>query len=315
MPGRYLIPVDEDHDMGSGQAQPAAVPSGAKTTGSTSRTGTHGETQITPIPRSRLKPFNETEQVIMTYSTIGTLSAAASTGATGVDSISFRLNSIYDVSTPYVYAAVDPTAAISADAADGTIQKPSYREYWSNIYNYWSVVKTRYRLSFRTAENISTSAEVSGILYRYEHGLQGPPTVDTAGTPQVVEHRYRLRHPNLKSYHWILANEVDANVIQNYGNLWDGVEGYYQPGSVRHEVVEDELAQTWHRFNEVPPTPEKLTLIWQKSPRSDTVQMGMKYELIIEYTVQLKDLKAIHEYATATSSTVAVSGYTTQKAS
>lgn len=88
---------------------------------------------------------------------------------------------------------------------------------------------------------------------------------------------------------------------------------FFLPGKIDHEVVEDELAQVWQTASEVPPTPEVLTLIIQPSARNkETSAISYVLDVIIEYEVQLKDLKAQYQYIAQDTSVSALSNCTIQ---
>lgn len=303
---------DEQPGSGSGQ-QPSAPESMSLTTTKKGRgQKAHGETETTYIPVTRFNPFDTTCQVLMTYyDFITDPIIAASTSSTGAVQFSFRLNSIYDCRKTYSYAA-DPSAA--ADAADGTIKAtPTMRNYWMGYYRYWTVVGSRYR--FRLRCDTAAANDNQLVAYLYEHGLQVPPTMDTQGTAAVITHQYRRMHPNLKAFKFFdnLPVQTTSGVMPNYNNYWIEFNGTYSPGSIEHEVVEDEYAQIWQTATEVPPTPEIVTLIVQRSPTSGTsVAQPFKVEVTIEYIVQLKDLYSKFQYIEPAADLSAITDFATQ---
>ena len=105
-----------------------------------------------------------------------------------------RLNSIYDVLSSRAFAAdADP---VIADAADGTVQTPMWRNYYASCWRYWTVLGCKYRISFRQLNpDVSSSVE----YYIYEHGRQCPPETNIAGNA-ILGWQYRRLHPNLKAH-------------------------------------------------------------------------------------------------------------------
>lgn len=292
--------TSDDVDM----APQAATMSLASTGGAVRARGMHGETPITNIPRAVFNPWPKTINVIMPYRTMMSI-GVTNDPATTPTGYSFRLNSIYDCrKNTYTYTA-DPSA--TADTADGTVNTPHMRPYWMTFYRYWSVVRSRYRV---TIMRLSTAiGDRHDTFYFYHHGLQGPPLVSTGTTP--VEHRYRKHHPGVK---WLDFYSRNMNTAYTNNSIYDNtkyVHGYYEPGSIRHEIVEDELAQTWHKDTEVPPTPEMLTIIPQVGERdiANTVSISYRMWVEIEYEVQLKDLYAQYEYLTANTNVPAITTF------
>lgn len=318
MPGRHLI-RDEPEPMDTGTATGSDVPMEAASrnigtqTASIGKTG-HSETPIESPSYIYRNPFPKTVTCIMPYKFKPQTILATGAIGTQYGTDRFRLNSIYDViANAKVYSA-DPVAA--ADAADGTLQFPAYRAYWMTFYRYWTVLKADYTIKCKVYSAAPTTA--ASEVYIYEHGQQYPPQTEggTGGAP--ITYQYRRLHPNLK--HHQLLEQFPSLAIHGYahrdlGKNWEHIySGQYRPGSVNHEVFEDELAQTWHKATEVPPTPEYCTIHTQISDYNtgggDTITHN--YEITIEYTVQLKDLKAEHEYIQAASAIPAIASYASQ---
>jgi hypothetical protein len=296
----------------------------------------NGETAVDNIPVTRYTPFDKTQQVMMPYYVhqVG-LSISSGNQSGAVHTKSFRLNSIYDVETGTTYTA-DPTPA--ADSADGTVNTPSMRNYWTQLYRKWTVVGCRYHIRFRPNDYLKyTDAQYS--IYVYEHGDQAIPKVNTASTPKVIQDLYRKYHPHIVAHKYVNSNDRynqivtgtgvynggpgnagDGNAADVYMTLPNGQhdwvsihKGTYHKGSIEHAVVEDELAQTWHNVDEVPPTREIMTCIVQRSDTSDTGQsLNFELEFSIEYIVQLKDLKADFEYLHDTTDFPAITDFAAQ---
>lgn len=275
----------------------------------------HQETTIDwGLPYS-VSPFPPTQNVKMVLRDSGTMTIAASYYTTGVTALQWRLNSIFDVQKTYTYANVDPVAASgpTSDAPDGTTIVPSYRNFYRNFYNYWTVLGTKYVFKYYNATGLTGNNNPCGMdIYFYEHGLQNPPLITPTSTG-FVSHNYRMMHPNMKKMDRVLAYglhgaTVDYNTT-NPKQFERTHTGYWNATSINHEVAEDELQQTWHKMDEVPPTPNLLTVVVQQMNNGTLLAQSLKYELTIEYIVQLKDLKAQHQYVTAESAIPAIIEY------
>lgn len=289
----------------------SAAPSSSASSG---RAGQHGETDVDPAKFIHRNPFLRTVNAIMPYKTSGQFGIDAD-GAAGTLALRLmiRLNSIYDVLSTTAYSAnpVPNAAAVTADAADATVQKPMFRDYWMTYYHYWHVIGCKY-----TIKLIHAVPSLTGSLecYVYEHGKQQPPLLNIAGTA-IIPYQYRRHHPNMKHHEIIpeektLAQDGYRHKATDYYHVYSGT---YKPGSINHEVVEDELAQVWHKREEVPPNPETCSLIVQASEyNADTGTQYVNYEITIEYLVQMKDLQSGFEYLSPDSAIPADAAYAAQ---
>ena len=309
MPKRNLDSMD-DYDMEI--QEPSILPmttqsANATTSGSeTKGRGHHGETQVSK-KTTRFNPIDETEQVIMPFRARGTL--LMDQNASDAAKVTFRLNSIYDIIHGSLtgYNSEKAPGADTPDAA-GSQEIPHYRPYWEKLYNYWHVIKCEWTFNYRLKSRVNQDGEQDWALILYEHGLQPPPTqTDINGTKQLIPWYLRKYHPhvrkvNVKTFTTGYASATEnRNGYSTYQEEWQTVSGEFQPGNIKHEVVEDEYNQTWHKFTQVPPTAEKLTIMFQPNDRAmtDTFKvkdgsiMGntLEYEMVMVFTVQLKDRK------------------------
>ncbi|KAG9412146.1 hypothetical protein AC1031_015083 [Aphanomyces cochlioides] len=234
----------------------------------------------------------DTQNTILPYYTTGSLTLATGTGATAVKNVTIRLNSIWDTITTYTYTE-DPTpAAQTADGA-GSRERPIMREFWSNIYRYWTVLSSHYRVRFWTNDSNDQEADI----WCYHHGQQCPPFVTTEGTPGVIYSKYRKlhRHAHYKSIRSYNTSATEKGLFSR-----DIVfTGEYRQGNktVVNDVAEDEYKETWHRTTEVPSMHEMATFILQRSERSATASTFLlNYDIELVFHVQWKDLEAKFQY-------------------
>lgn len=299
MARRAIRTEDEDEqgpDVVMEEASEVAV---ARASGATTGRGSkgHGETPISYIPVSKRKPWAATEQAILTYYTTFNRTI---TSTDPTQTFQFRLNSIYDCQQDTALSGAEVTLA-TADAADGTVQEPTYRAYWMQYYNYWTVVKSRYRIRMyiepSTYSGNQDNVDISTIAYVYHHGRQNPPIYNSTGPNVIVPHYIKREHDGM--YYFPINFKPSVAGTSSAENIVS-CSGDWMPGSIKHEVFEDELAQTWHKATEVPPTPEFLTVHVQKAPFAGTFGSDVKVycEVSLEYTAQFKDLKTIFQYPT-----------------
>lgn len=203
-----------------------------------------------------------------------------------------RMNSIYDVrkSDSIGTFTADPTVA--AQAADaGTKEKPMWRDYWGQFWEYWTVVECRWKVSgFIT--NDSNDHQM-GIAYGYT-GLQQPPIV-SSGTTDITYGEYQ----RWKGFKVISArSSLAANQLNNMsGDNGFVISGVYHPGDGVHEVAEDELVETWIKGDNVPKEANNLWIRFFYMPLSDVATaITFAYSIELEYVVQYKDQKAIWQF-------------------
>lgn len=255
------------------------------------------ETPVDDIPVAKYNPFPKTQNVIMdyyAYNAGGTLTEA--NDGTSIAVWAYRLNSIYDIAT-----SNKSSENGVPDAPEGTPSVPVGREYWMRFYDYWTVVKCEYKLRLRPTTRKNTAQYT---VYLYEHGDKAPPVLTNDTTGVTIPHQYKMRH--CKEFKHMCALPENGNISDklennvNHPHNWIEFSGIYYPGSIDHDVVEDEQAQIWNKPTEVPPTREILTFHVQRSPTSDNSPLNFNFEIYLKYTVQLKDLKKQFEYITPT---------------
>jgi len=316
---RMRIGYDDEPMDNSEMAELRAVGSN-----SSKRQISNGETPLAKIPRSRLHPVDSTTQVRMfaRYSGVVTVPIHGPYVAT----LQFRLNSIYDVKTSYSYNLENPTSDIARETTSGSIEVPAMRKYWATKYNYWSVVESRWNFNYRSnriqAQNEAADEQIA--IYHYKHGIQEPPTNQNTNTSGgyteggEIWDIYRRRHPTMINNMYIYENAHPSH--GTYNNIQEKFKSYsykFNPGDVPHQVQEDELKQTWHRMNEVPPTAEKMTIMFQRGPRNQFPGGGSSdhevcYDIEVEFDVQLKDMKAELEYLEPSYDIPSISDYANQ---
>ena len=269
----------------------------------------HGETPIYRQPVSKRKPWADTEQVVMTYYNFhGTQTITAANPVAGHQ---WRLNSIYDCQKGTAsFSDGEPAQPPVADSADATVETPTWRSYYAQFYNYWTVLSARYRIRVyvKPAAGDEGARDLELMAYVYHHGAQTPPKYSSTGPNVAVIHQHRREHDGM--YYFPVrytSSIIGSNQIGDLNN--NACSGAWYPGSIKHEVAEDELKQNWHRMTEVPPTPEMLTILLQKSPTNIySGDVTFRCEITLEYTVQLKDLKRDFQYPHAATNVPAIAG-------
>lgn len=294
--------LDGDVTMGDAETPAPTSASAAKTGGggaTSGRTGQHGETPVDMPLNIERTPWKPTLTVLHSYYAY---TGAVAVTSSAVAAWSYRLNSIYDIRRDTgAITDVEPTLGVAgADAADATVQLPPFRAHYANYYNYWTVLETRYRVRFYIIPNLGADVgnkDIELFAYVYHHGQQEPPRYcePTGSGTTMITHQMRRLHRGM--YYVPLRYIPDTTVTQQVALDFNTISGVYTPGSIHHEVSEDELSQVWHKMTEVPPMKEGLTIIVQKSPTGTYGgQVDVRAEVSLEYVTQYKDLKRDYQY-------------------
>lgn len=262
-----------------------------------------GETEVDAVNHEVLRPFAPTMNAVLPYYKYGTATIESSDTTTGQQALSFRLNSIVDIWSNTTYSA-NPTAAAEAkDGAAGTWDSPMMYGYWRQLYQYYTVTRTEYKIRFWTGKK-DDDYEMS--IWCYHHGAQRPPLLD--GTKPIKDqYRHLHRHAHVKHLNAKPTGSTETH------NMFNSVtfNGAYEPGNryVESEVYEDAYQETWHKIDAVPSLLENATFILNRSDRSPLGQCIWYYDCRIIYHVQFKDLKAIFQYPTSADDFPAITDY------
>ena len=270
---------------------------------STPATGklTSKETPVDPFIDARLTPYPNTMNTVMPFNYTTTMTLALATDHTA--SFCFRLNSITDC---IANAAYTEDAAKTDDAIDGTAVKPQMFNHWSQIYKYWHVVGSKYRLRFYET---TRDTDLEATAWIYHHGQQAPPFFNGAASPSRVPDYIRKCHPYC---HSIRITNTPAASGRGFYDTPEYTNGYYAPGPdyVHNEIIEDSQNVTWHLPTETPPLHEKCSVYLQRSDLQAVVNASSAHNvrvwLEIQYLVQWRDLKAKFKYPTDTTDYLAV---------
>ncbi|KAH9124338.1 hypothetical protein LEN26_008350 [Aphanomyces euteiches] len=249
------------------------------------------ESGVDPFYAPRLRPFMDTQNTILPYYKSGlSLTLASGATSTAVKNFTIRINSIWDILTTVTYAE-DPAPA--AATADGTNETPIMREWWQNIYRYWTVLRADYKVRFWTNDKTDQEADI----WCYHHGQQVPPITQggSGGAPLYSKYRRLHRHAHFKTLGTFNSATTENGLFRKQVTF----TGTYKPGNntIHNDVFEDEYKETWHRTTEVPSLHEMVTFIAQRSERSGTgTDLVINYDVEVVYHVQWKDLESKFQY-------------------
>lgn len=271
-------------------------------TSTTAGRGHHGETDV-DFKVTRYNPVDKTQQVIMPFVKKGVFGYA--TDGTIAQKLCFRLNSVFDIfSTTDQGTVIDKGENPAIDPSDGQNNRevPAFREFWKKLYHYWHVVECKWKFHYRYQNPREHFAPGNATLYFYEHGMQNPPDHALVNNvAQLIPGYIRKYHPHcrvarVKPWNSTRYEGTLLTADKHCDELWDVTEGTFRPGMIAHEVVEDEFNQVWHKWGEVPPTAEKLTIMLQPGDRDldpATLKLNQSFNVMyymeMEFVVQMKD--------------------------
>ena len=268
-------------------------------------TGNNAAEQVTPVMpvyKEVCHPFQNYVNVVLPYKKIffnKTITGAALPKETDVWTMTFRLNTPVDIVTDYTYA-IDPAAQADTLTSESTKwERPMYYNYWSTFYRYYTVTHTEYKITLRM-RNAKGAKALS--VWTYHHGMQGPPTIVyyTGGTWSTVSDQIRGFHRHARCTRFLGSGTEEARNFGKFSNE-TVIEGEYWPGrySVQNDIVEDEMAKTWHKIGEVPPLKEACTVIIQNADDSDVfpAESDPVFDIVLDlrHHVQFRDLKEMYD--------------------
>jgi hypothetical protein len=253
-----------------------------------------GPTPVEHVGHEVFTPFPRYQNTILPFYRNLTLMGVDGTNSTR--SMTFRLNTPIDCITEGNVFTANPGYVVPA--VDANIQKPMMYDYWKLIYQYYHVYKTEYKFRFWTTTTINSECDI----FIYHHGMQYPPYSSAAA--KRVPSYIRRRHPGIKDRIHLVNN---PNKISGASTNFSGVsqfkieamsEGTWVPGSITHDVVEDELNETWTKVDFVPNDFDLMTVVVQTGDRTPTSAFEVLWDVELTYHVQFKDLSSQYQFLT-----------------
>lgn len=175
-----------------------------------------------------------------------------------------------------------------------TSERANWFQYWAQIYEYYTVVSTHYKITMIN-NNSSTGGDI--IV-----GVTMDAWSDTAGstgnvTPEDAGFHEAKQWKNMR---WEL--------LEAEGGRGDPrpviLSGYYRPGQTRRNVSNDGDVKTWTKTDgSLPTLKETMKMLFYKAPMAWRQQVvgtsgtyGCNVQIDVAYTVQFKDLKQQARY-------------------
>lgn len=279
------------------------------------------ETPVDNIPVTRFHPFDDTTQVYMPYYTglVLTPSIVLGTPPQPTGAFTLRLNSIQDIVMSTANVSINNNkagqTATTADIADNQPNQPKCRDFYSRLYNFYSVVRTKVKIkAFYVGGNPFHEYNV----YCYVHDADAPPGSSNGTETVMVPHHFRKFHPGC-IYKTLRPGAMIYNgSTGNYAQA----EPYastisfdidWKPGCIPGVVAQDEFQNAWTAYGQTPALMQHLSVIVQPTDRmvtfkdNNAINAGaggicppVYFEVEVGLTVQLKDLKPTLKYADPT---------------
>lgn len=213
-------------------------------------------------------------------------------------------------------------ARFTASATEGT-ERPAWREYWAQLYQYYTVLATEWEFIIVNPCQPYDTQNVTGSLpILTSLSSVTDPTPDSSTLAyndpavkipqrQIANAVAGIQYDSYSATATSTGNVMPLTYyeeVRNYKNIrWerikDGngtsiIKGTYRPGDIKRNIVNDGDVKTWSAVGASPTTlSEILTLnLWQDPLNNTDQNVSVNMEVNIKYIVQFKDLKLQARY-------------------
>lgn len=165
---------------------------------------------------------------------------------------------------------------------------PAWWNYWTTIYDYYTVLSCEYDITF---VNTTTSSGADALI----------GSMLQSGGNRVYESIPLKDAQCLKNMQW---HECYQNTVSNPTEPHRcHIRGTYKPGQARRNVVNDDDVKTWTATSSSPSLDERLSLFMFAHPlhytNPSTVNTNLICQVRLKYIVQFKDLNERAKYPTS----------------
>nr|QTE03856.1 MAG: capsid protein [Grus japonensis parvo-like hybrid virus]QTE03859.1 MAG: capsid protein [Grus japonensis parvo-like hybrid virus] len=192
--------------------------------------------------------------------------------------------------------------AFPAEMAGGTwtTEKPWWRDYWYNIYEYYTVLKCHYEIIIDNPIANGNALNASVII-----GTQFDSYSDTASSVgNVMPITPLVEAMSYKGIRWEKVDSQSPNETSGRDNNRTVISGTWMPGMTKRNIVNDGDVKTWTKTDgTIPNLKEIMTVNFWRHPlaQSNTTgnTVGVNVQMNLKYVVQFKDLKLQARYPTS----------------
>jgi hypothetical protein len=196
-------------------------------------------------------------------------------------------------------------------AGTTTTERPQWRDYWAQMYEYYTVLGCEYEIihmlpgkDYDILNATPATRQWSGDIIVAE---QFDSYSDTAGsTGNVMPNTTLNETMNFKNIKWHKIGIDDTS--RGGGTLI--VSGRYTPGQIKRNISNDGDVKTWTKTSTgatvLPTLKEFLTLNYWRHPLSPGSYWNANIQIRLKYIVQFKDLVSIARYPNSLAASVPV---------
>lgn len=201
-----------------------------------------------------------------------------------------------------------PYPATFAGASTDPTERPSWREYWFQIYEYYTVLKCHWEVIVENPMNLSQQQNNPILI-----GTQFDSYSDTAGSSgNVMPPTTLVESMSFQHMKWYNVDGMTTFEQQATDNNRVVMKGTWMPGMTKRNIINDGDVKTWTATaGGAPPNlKEILTINFWRHPLATQVSAGTPYtnanvQINLKYVVQFKDLKLQARYP----NTVSAAGF------
>lgn len=186
-------------------------------------------------------------------------------------------------------------AEFTPSSTDPT-ERPAWREFWFQLYDYYTVLKCHYEIVIDNPTNYPIGAFPLLI------GTQFDSYSDTAtSTGNVMPQTRLVEALAFKGLRWENLSGYTVREQQGRDNNQVVIAGTYMPGMIKRNIVNDGDVKTWTRTDgTLPNLKDILTVNIYQHPMAHTGTVGTvsncNVQITCKYVVQFKDLKLQARY-------------------
>lgn len=176
-------------------------------------------------------------------------------------------------------------------------EKPSWRDYFFAIYEYYTVIKCHYEIIIHNPLN-TTAWQDGSVLC----GVQFDSYSDTASSlGNVMPQATLTQAMAYKGMRWERISGQGGMEQQKTDNNMAVINGTWMPGMTKRNIVNDGDVKTWTKTDgSIPNLKEIMTLNFWAHPFANQVAaagaLGVNVQINLKYVVQFKDLKLQARY-------------------
>lgn len=180
-----------------------------------------------------------------------------------------------------------------------TTERPYWRNYWAQLYEYYTVLGCEWKLTIANPVNIAGSEAMVGWTY--------DSYSDTSGASGQLTPATNLSESmSFKNMNFVVVNERTSAMARNSIEI---IEGRYKPGMIKRNIVNDGDVKTWTQTSfdtaspvdgSIPNLKELLSVMFWRSPMNHGTNAGVNVQIELKWIVQYKDLRDLARYPRTT---------------